>query len=70
MPYVNIKITDEKVSNEQKKQLIQKVTQILVEVLNKDPMTTHIVIDEVPLTNWGFNGKQTSEIRNNKLNTL
>jgi 4-oxalocrotonate tautomerase len=58
MPYVNIKVTDEQVTTAQKRQLIEGVTQLLVDVLNKNPQTTHVVIDEVPMGNWGHNGKQ------------
>ncbi|PRX57030.1 tautomerase family protein [Flagellimonas meridianipacifica] len=58
MPYINIKVTDEGVTKTQKKELIEGVTQVLVNVLDKDPQTTHIVIDEVPKENWGYNGKQ------------
>lgn len=58
MPYVNIKVTDEQVTTTQKRQLIEGVTQLLVDVLNKNPQTTHVVIDEVPMGNWGHNGKQ------------
>jgi 4-oxalocrotonate tautomerase len=65
MPYVNIKVTDENVTKEQKLTLIQTVTDILVEVLGKDPKTTHIVIDEVNTDNWGVNGNQYSEIKKN-----
>ncbi|WP_196889364.1 tautomerase family protein [Aureivirga sp. CE67] len=61
MPYVNIKVTDENVTDHQKQQLIKGVTNLLVEILHKKPETTHIVIDEVPITNWGFNGKQYSQ---------
>ena len=60
MPYINIKITDEKVTKAQKRQLIVGVTQLLVDVLNKNPQTTHVVIDEVPIDNWGFNSEQYS----------
>lgn len=63
MPYVNIKITNENVTREQKAQIVQEVTDILVRVLNKKPENTHIVIDEVDLDNWGFAGKLTSEFR-------
>ncbi len=63
MPYINIKVTDENVTKEQKRQLIEGATQLVVDVLNKDPKTTHIVIDEVPLENWGYDGKQTSRTR-------
>ena len=40
MPYVNIKVTDEQVTKEQKRLLIEGTTQLLVEVLNKNPKTT------------------------------
>ncbi|SNY95115.1 tautomerase family protein [Flagellimonas pacifica] len=58
MPYVNIKVTDEQVTTAQKRQLIEGVTQLLVDILNKNAQTTHVVIDEVPMGNWGHNGKQ------------
>ncbi|TGV00752.1 4-oxalocrotonate tautomerase family protein [Flavivirga abyssicola] len=58
MPYINIKVTDEQVTQEQKRQLIAGATQLVVDILNKNPKTTHVVIDEVPVENWGVNGKQ------------
>lgn len=52
MPYVNIKITKEgNVTPEQKAQLISGVTGLLADVLHKNPATTVVVIDEVPLEN-------------------
>lgn len=66
MPYINIKITDEQVSKEQKQQLIEGVTRLMVDVVNKNPETTHIVIDEVPADNWGLRGKMYSEILKTK----
>ncbi|WP_127019676.1 tautomerase family protein [Flagellimonas beolgyonensis] len=63
MPYVNIKITDENVTITQKKELIKGVTQLLVDILNKRPETTHVVIDEVPIDNWGVQGELYSEIK-------
>ncbi len=63
MPYVNIKITDEQVTAEQKKQLIQGVTQLLVDVLNKNPATTVVVIDEVNTDNWGIGGEVVTTLR-------
>ena len=53
MPYIHIQITDEGVSNHQKQQLIQGTTELMVKVLNKDPETTFVVIEEVSLDNWG-----------------
>jgi len=63
MPYVNIKITDKGVTAEQKKQLIQGTTQLLVDVLGKNPATTVVVIDEVSTDNWGIGFDVVSELR-------
>ncbi|PTM96513.1 tautomerase family protein [Mycoplana dimorpha] len=56
MPYVNIKITHEGATREQKAALIKGVTDLLVEVLDKTPATTFVVIDEVELEDWGVGG--------------
>lgn len=64
MPYINIKITDENVSNEQKQALIKGATQLMVDVLNKNPATTFVVIDEVNLDNWGIGYDQVTQLRN------
>jgi 4-oxalocrotonate tautomerase len=60
MPYVNIKITREGATPEQKARLIQGATQLLVEVLGKNPATTVVVIDEVETDNWGIGGDSVS----------
>lgn len=57
MPYVNIKITKEGATAEQKAQLIREVTQLLQDVLGKNPQTTVVVIDEVETDNWGIAGE-------------
>lgn len=54
MPYVNIKITREGATAEQKASLIKGATQLLVDVLGKNPVTTIVVIDEVDTDNWGI----------------
>ena len=63
MPYVNIKVTDDNVTAEQKRQLIQGTTQLLVDILNKNPDATHVVIDEVSTDNWGVKGETVTELR-------
>ncbi len=63
MPYVNIKITDEGVTKEQKAALIKGVTKLLQEVLNKNPATTVVIIDEIHTDNWGIKGEQVTELR-------
>ncbi|NOY86659.1 MAG: 4-oxalocrotonate tautomerase family protein [Deltaproteobacteria bacterium] len=57
MPYVNIKITREGATAEQKAKLIEGATDLLVDVLGKNPATIVVVIDEVDTDNWGIAGK-------------
>ncbi|MCA1743212.1 MAG: 4-oxalocrotonate tautomerase family protein, partial [Desulfonatronovibrio sp.] len=63
MPYVNIRITREGATKEQKKELIQGVTRLLSEVLGKNPKTTFVIIDEVDTDNWGIGGEAVTELR-------
>ncbi len=63
MPYVNIKITNEGATAEQKAQLIQGVTKMLHDVLGKNPQTTVVVIEEVPTDNWGIAGETITDRR-------
>ena len=60
MPYVNIKITRDGVTPEQKAALIRGATQLLVDVLGKKPKDTFVVIDEVDTDNWGIAGDSIS----------
>ena len=57
MPYVNIRITREGATQEQKAALIKGATQLLVDILGKNPATTVVVIDEVDTDNWGIGGE-------------
>lgn len=66
MPYINIKITNEGVTSEQKALLIQGATQLLVDVLGKNPKTTVVVIDEVDADNWGIGGETVTTLRQRK----
>ncbi len=63
MPYVNIKITKEGASPEQKAALIKGVTILLADVLGKNPATTVVVIDEVDTDNWGIGGESVTARR-------
>ena len=63
MPYVNIRITKDGVTAEQKSQLIQGVTQLLVDILGKNPQTTFVIIDEVETDNWGIGGETVTARR-------
>ena len=69
MPYVNIKVTREGgpqgtgPSAEEKARLIAGVSQLLQDVLGKDPSTTFVVIDEVALEDWGIGGMPVLDYR-------
>jgi 4-oxalocrotonate tautomerase len=63
MPLVNIRITKESATVEQKQELIRGATQLLVDVLGKNPKTTFVIIDEVDTDNWGIGGESVTEIR-------
>ena len=67
MPYINIKITDEGVTADQKQQLINGATELLVNVLGKNPATTVVVIDEVNTDNWGIGGQMVTQLRAKKI---
>ena len=60
MPFVNIKITPEGATAEKKQELIKGVTQLLSDVLGKNPKTTVVVIDEVDTDNWGIDGQSVT----------
>lgn len=69
MPYVNIKVTREGgpdgtgPSQSEKAKLIAGVSELLHEVLSKNPATTVVVIDEVDLDNWGIGGLPVVDYR-------
>jgi 4-oxalocrotonate tautomerase len=63
MPFVNIRITNEGATAEQKQELIQGVTDLLQKVLNKNPATTFVIIDEVETDNWGVGGTAVTTLR-------
>lgn len=63
MPFVNIKITRDGATAEQKQRLIKGVTDLLVDVLDKNPATTVVIIDEVETDNWGIGGQSVTQRR-------
>ncbi len=62
MPYVQVKIT-KGATNEQKAQLIEGITDLLVSILDKNPATTQVMIDEVVTENWGIAGRSVKNLR-------
>jgi len=65
MPVVTIK-TVEGISEEEKRLVIERITDVMREVLGKNPETTHVIIEEIPAENWGLRGKTVANIRAGK----
>ena len=63
MPYVNIQITREGATREQKAELVRGATELLVRVLDKNPATTFVVIEEVDTDCWGIGGETVTVLR-------
>lgn len=70
MPIVNIQITREgsgpgrdAATAEEKAALIRGVSELLLDVLGKPLDSTFVVIEEVPLENWGWYGMPVPELR-------
>jgi 4-oxalocrotonate tautomerase len=70
MPIVTIQVTREgtkpgttSVTAEEKAQLIKGVSDLLLNVLNKPPESTFVVIEEVDTDNWGWGGLPALEFR-------
>lgn len=65
MPVVIVRIT-EGTSKEQKRRVIAGITEVLKLEMGKNPETTHVVIEEIPLDCWGLRGKTVEDIRAGK----
>lgn len=63
MPYVHIRITNEGVTAEKKAELIRRSTQMLVDVLGKNPAATIVTIEEYSTDNWGIGGESLTARR-------
>ena len=60
MPYVNVQIT-RGATRAQKSELVADITNSLVRILGKKPEHTHIVIQEIDESDWGFAGMLTDD---------
>ena len=67
MPFVNIKITRDGATAEQKATLIREVTRLLADTLGKNPATTVVVIEEVETDNWGIGGESVTVRRKKEM---
>lgn len=61
MPFAQINILEGR-SEEQKRAVIEKVTQALVEALDAPQQAVRVMINEVPKTNWGIGGVSAKDL--------
>ncbi len=62
MPYVEVNIT-QGATKEQKAELVEGITDLLVKVLQKNPASTHVLIKEIDTASWGIAGRSVKRLR-------
>ena len=66
MPIVRVEIAKGVASVEQKKAVIRRMTDVVVEELGRNPEYIFVVIDEVDTDNWGRKGQSLTELWNER----
>lgn len=62
MPYVKVEIAKGIADADQKRAVIRRMTEILVEELGRNPEYIFVVIDEVDTDSWGRNGMTLKDL--------
>lgn len=62
MPIVRVELAKGVATVEQKKAVIRRMTDVLVEELGRNPEYVFVVIDEVDTDNWGRKGQSLTEL--------
>ena len=66
MPIIRVEIAKGVASVEQKKAVIRRMTDVLVEELGRNPEYIFVVIDEVDTDKWGRKGQSLTELWNER----
>ncbi|CAN7743480.1 MULTISPECIES: 4-oxalocrotonate tautomerase family protein [unclassified Ensifer] len=62
MPYVKVEIAKGIASVDQKRAVIRRMTEVLVEELGRNPEYVFVVIDEIDTDNWGRKGVMLTDL--------
>jgi 4-oxalocrotonate tautomerase len=62
VPIVRVEIAEGVATAEQKRAVIRRMTDVLVEELGRNPEYIFVVIDEVSTDNWGRKGLSLTEL--------
>jgi 4-oxalocrotonate tautomerase len=63
MPFINVKLAGNEATAEQKKKIIEEITNTMVDVLGKNPKMCHVVIECIKTDDWGVGGETITDIR-------
>ena len=62
MPIVRVEIAKGVASTDQKRSVIRRITDVMVEELGRNPEYIFVIIDEVDTDNWGRKGVTLTEL--------
>ena len=62
MPYVKVEIAKGIATVDQKRAVIRRMTEVLVEELGRNPEYVFVVIDEIDTDNWGRKGVTLTDL--------
>ena len=60
MPFVNVKVVKNQITEDRKKDIFKGLTNLINEVMGRDKTLTTIVMDEIEPTSWAINGTAIS----------
>jgi 4-oxalocrotonate tautomerase len=63
MPYIHVQMIEDGNTDAQKAALIEGITQVFVDVLERRADGVWVVIDEIPQKNWGIGGQSIAARR-------
>ena len=62
MPIVRVEVARGVASVDQKRAVIRRMTEVMVEELGRDPEYVFVLIDEVDTDNWGRKGLSLTDL--------
>ena len=65
MPYVNLKIVKNQITEEQKRAVVKGITDLIVNIMGRDRSLTIITIDELDASQWAIGGVLLDTLKKN-----
>ncbi len=60
MPFISVRMLEGR-DQEQKRELVKAITDSMAEICGADPQHVHVVIDEIPKSNWAREGVMAAD---------